>query len=160
MALLYFNIVLLTVVIVLSLQKILVLYKTIVLQRLSENRQVPVKYVKSSVPKNQADNLVDKISGFHDSFFLNPDLNLENMASFLGCTRHHLSQVINEEFSMSFTQYTNERRLNVAVLLLTGNPDWDIELVSIKSGFTSKATFYRVFKTRYHVSPAAYREQQ
>ena len=55
------------------------------------------------------------------------------------------------------TAYIRELRLDYAVRLMNERPELSVEQVSQASGFTSADTFTRNFRTKYGMTPTAYR---
>ena len=90
--------------------------------------------------------------------YLNPDLNLVDLAGLTGMNRATLSHLINSEFGMNFNDYINGFRIDAVKMQLASGQHKQLSLlgIALESGFNSKATFNRVFKKRYHVSPTSY----
>ena len=82
---------------------------------------------------------------------------LTGMAHELGVSQYTLSRIFSSTFHCNFNTYLNDARLNYAVALLE-NTDQPITDICYNSGFESQRTFNRVFKERYHVTPAQYRK--
>lgn len=89
--------------------------------------------------------------------YLNPELKLDDLASLLGLSRHHMSQVINQHFHKSFFDFLNEYRIKEAKLMLLDRPK-DKQVLTIeviyKVGFNNKASFYKAFKKYVGTSPS------
>ena len=81
-------------------------------------------------------------------------LSLEEIARHLYVSKYHLSHAFSREVGVSLYRYIMLRRLLLArQLLLAGQGAGQ---VSISCGFSDYASFYRVFKAEYGVSPRAY----
>lgn len=115
------------------------------------------KYSKSSLSPDLAESLLHKILMLDNSFFLNSALRQEDMAHELNTTKHYLSQILNSKLNCNFSQYVNQKRLEHAETILV-NSNTDVETIAYNSGFSSKVTFYRVFKNKFGVSPGEYRK--
>jgi len=91
--------------------------------------------------------------------YKNQNLRLADLAEELSMPPHALSQLINEQLSVSFAELVNQYRVEVAKALLE-DPDSDkYTLVAIAqhAGFNSKASFNRAFKKHAKMSPSEYR---
>jgi AraC-like DNA-binding protein len=86
-----------------------------------------------------------------------PDLDLAELARKLGTNTAYLSRGLNEGLGLGFAEAINGLRVeHVAARLRDGAND-DILTLAIDAGFGSKATFNRVFKERFGITPSAYR---
>ncbi len=95
-----------------------------------------------------------------EKLYLQPDLTISNLAEKLNCTRHHLSQVLNENLNKSYYDYINILRVEEAKLLLKESSYQNQKIASIAydSGFNSLSTFNDVFKKFTGQTPSAYRK--
>ena len=93
--------------------------------------------------------------------YLNPDLNLVDLAQELNLSRAKLSAIINAGFSKNFNDFVNEYRVNAFKAALADGKQEKLSLLGIayECGFNSKATFNRVFKKFTHSSPTEYLHQ-
>ena len=89
--------------------------------------------------------------------FMNPDLKITDLAAVLGSNRSAISACINSQRDCSFPQFVNTYRLNYALELLRNQPDIKIAEVCVKSGFSSEASFYRLFKAFTGTTPNAWK---
>ena len=94
--------------------------------------------------------------------YLNPDLNLSDLANFLDMNRAQLSQIINSGFQKNFNDFINEYRVNTFKEKLNLGEHEQLSLLGIAfdSGFNSEATFNRVFKKITQTSPSEYLQTQ
>lgn len=89
--------------------------------------------------------------------YLNPSLNLNDIALELMSNRTYLSQMINQEYQMNFYSFVNQYRIRDAVSLLENqDPQYTIDEVVELSGFKSKSVFYKQFKEVTGMTPLAY----
>jgi len=63
-----------------------------------------------------------------------------------------------EEASMSFSHTVTAMRIERSRRLLREAPTMKVATIALASGFDSLATFYRVFRTAFGVSPMGYRQ--
>ena len=94
--------------------------------------------------------------------YLNPDLNLSDLANSLDMNRAQLSQIINSGFQKNFNDFINEYRVNTFKEKLNLGEHEQLSLLGVAydSGFNSKATFNRVFKKITQTSPSEYLQTQ
>lgn len=93
--------------------------------------------------------------------YLDPQLTIDDLAGSLGCSRHHLSQAINEQLDQSFYDCVNYYRVEEAKLLLA-EPDkasYKIASIAYDAGFNSISTFNDVFKKIAGLTPSQFRKQ-
>lgn len=86
-----------------------------------------------------------------------PDLDLAELARRLGTNTAYLSRGLNEGLGLGFAEAINGLRVEHVAARLRDGSDGDILTLAIDAGFGSKATFNRVFKNRFGVTPSAYR---
>jgi len=90
--------------------------------------------------------------------YLNPDLNLIDLAKSLQMTRAQLSELINLGFQQNFNDFINQHRVASVKEMLKAGRQEQLSLLGIayECGFNSKATFNRVFKKWTGSSPTEY----
>jgi len=85
------------------------------------------------------------------------DLSLTSLAEVVNLNGHQLSELINSEFSMSFSKFVRKYRVEEAKVLLKAEPDASILSISMQVGFRSQSNFYAAFKEVTGKSPSYYR---
>ena len=90
--------------------------------------------------------------------YLNPELNLSDLADQAHMSRAQLSEIINSGFGKNFNDFVNEYRVEAFKVKLKENKHEQLSLLGIAQdcGFNSKATFNRVFKKLTNSSPSDY----
>jgi len=98
----------------------------------------------------------------NDKLFLNPELNLKDLAEKAKMNRTQVSQIINSSFSKNFNDFVNEYRVNAFKEKLNKGEHKQLSLLGLAMdcGFNSKATFNRVFKKITKTSPSEYLASQ
>lgn len=93
--------------------------------------------------------------------YLNPQLTLDRLAQLLNLSPRQVSTAINSCFKQNFNGYINRYRVAEARLLLDNAEFESLTVMEIaqRAGFSSKATFNRIFKSVVGTSPQAYRQQ-
>ena len=89
--------------------------------------------------------------------YLNPNLKISDLAMTVGTNRSTISACINSQRDCSFPQLVNTYRVAHAQELLRNQPDMKIAEVCVKSGFSSEASFYRIFKAVTGTTPNAWK---
>lgn len=90
--------------------------------------------------------------------YLNPDLSLKDLASYLELPANYVSQLLNLGFQKNFSEYVNTYRINEFKerILLEENKGLTIMAVAYDSGFNSKTVFNTFFKKIEGITPNAY----
>ena len=82
-----------------------------------------------------------------DRLFLQPDLNLQELALHLKSGAPQVSATINQVFQQNFNDYVNSLRIEEFIRLYKLQGDkYTLLSLAFDSGFNSKATFNRAFK--------------
>ena len=79
--------------------------------------------------------------------FMNPNLKITDLVIALGTNRSAISACINSQRDCTFPQFVNTYRVARAQELLRNEPDIKIAEVWVKAGFSSEASFFRIFKS-------------
>lgn len=92
---------------------------------------------------------------------LNSDLRLSDLAARLGIAERTLSQVFSEALAESFYDFVNGYRVEEVKRRLPDPTSGHLTILGIamESGFSSKASFNRVFKKTVGMTPTVYRER-
>jgi AraC-like DNA-binding protein len=77
----------------------------------------------------------------------------------LNTNRNYIYNAINKEIGMSFSDYTNLRRIQYAATLIDNHPKAILADVAQKSGFSSASSFYRNFKSIMGCTPSEYQRK-
>ncbi|MDP9042406.1 MAG: helix-turn-helix domain-containing protein [Bacteroidota bacterium] len=94
--------------------------------------------------------------------FLEPELNLEQLASQLLIKPKLLSQAINEILGQNFYDFINRHRIEEAARLLTNPKDKKITVLEVlyEVGFNSKSSFNTLFKKYTGQTPTEFRRKR
>ena len=94
------------------------------------------------------------------SLHLEKNLNIDRFSKRLGYKPRRVSQLLNDQLGMSFSEFINHYRVEHAKIILSQNPTITIAEVMNQSGFNSESSFYRIFKKMTGDSPKLYREHE
>jgi len=118
-------------------------------------------YQKSGLNNEDAQIILDKLKHLMltEQLYLDSELHLATLASEAGVSTHKLSQVINEYLNKNFFDFVNEYRLEKVKAMLIDPAYKNLKIISLAydSGFSSKSTFYNLFKKSEGITPAEYR---
>jgi AraC-like DNA-binding protein len=121
------------------------------------------KYQKSSL---EAERLEEYARRLVDCFetkrpWLAAELSLNTLAREMHVSPHHLSQVFARAFGTTFYDFVNGYRVREAArqVLQEGERGKTLLAIALDSGFSSKASFNRVFKARTGMTPSEFRER-
>lgn len=89
--------------------------------------------------------------------FLDPELDLQQVATATGYSRNQISHLLNQVLGESFYRYVNRARLQYLLDILQAGSDLKrIDELAFASGFNSLSAFYSCFKRHTGLSPKAY----
>ena len=96
----------------------------------------------------------------HHKPFLDPELDLQQVAAATGYSRNQISHLLNQVLGQSFYRYVNQARLQHLLDGLEAGGDWRrIDELAFAAGFNSLSAFYKCFRTRLGLTPKAYLKQ-
>ncbi|WP_436515093.1 helix-turn-helix domain-containing protein [Ekhidna sp. To15] len=124
------------------------------------NLVAPAKYnarlaVETS-DKSQSNKLISVLES--DKMYLNPDLGRRDLALRLEITEEKVSAILNDELDITFYSLVNQMRVDESKELLDNGAaeTLTMEAIAGQSGFKSKTTFYKFFKTKVGMNPKEY----
>jgi len=93
--------------------------------------------------------------------FTNNELSLQSIAKKYFTSESYVTRIVKQRTSLSFTDYLNELRTNMAIqLLLNPNKLYSMKEISQLVGYNSQHYFSRAFKNYVGMSPNQYRNQK
>ena len=121
------------------------------------------KYRKTGIDAEQSGALWGQLQKWMatEQPYLDPDLNLSQLAGYLDQTNNVVSMVLNHHAGCSLYQYINGLRVEKAQEMLVA-PEWRKRKfleIGMEVGFNSQSTFYKHFKNRTGLTPQQYRQQ-
>ncbi len=122
----------------------------------------PAKMPRDSEAKSQSDfNKIKDVLG-NRKLYLKPNLTLTELADAAHLPRHQVSQAINSVYGGNFFDLINELRVEEFKNLVKDPSKKNLSLLGIaqESGFSSKASFYSVFKKKTGLTPSEFAERQ
>jgi len=119
------------------------------------------KYKKSALSKSDIKQklVLLKSAMENDQPYLSSQFSLTTLAQKTGLSKHHISQITNEELGCTFFEFTNRYRVQEAKRRLDSSDDFiKLEQLAYDLGYKSKSTLYAAFKRETGLTPAKYRE--
>ena len=125
--------------------------------------KINIKYSKSTLLDQDKKRIHSKIEDYlsNSANFVNHKLNLQTLSHAIDEKKHHISQTISEQYSTSFNDLINERRIQYSKKLLI-HPNYahyKILAIALESGFTNKTTFNRAFLKFNSFTPSEFIKQ-
>lgn len=123
--------------------------------------QLPAETLYTTDIFLKEDLLINKLKEFlkDNPVYTDPTINRKNLAEMLGTNENYLRVAIKEKLGYTFSEYINELRLNHAKkLLILPQEEYTIEDIAIESGFGTRSTMHRQFRSKYKITPDEYRK--
>jgi AraC-like DNA-binding protein len=118
------------------------------------------KYKKSSLTPSFSSELKEKLIYLLESekIYKQNDISLDYLAEKLDTTRHNASQVINENFNLSFFELINTYRIEEALEILKNDTTKSKNIIEVayEVGFNNKVSFNKSFKKHLSQTPSQY----
>lgn len=131
-----------------------VLYKQIRKNFKDEERQGSNTIVDDSSLISRLNILMKEEKPFTDS-----GITRKSLADRLGTNEVYLADAIRENFDgLTYLDYINHLRLDYACQLLIDNRNFTLDAIADEAGFGSSATFFRLFKKEYAMSPGDFKK--
>lgn len=116
------------------------------------------KYQRSGLKPDVLDQHHQKLLEFMDTKkpYLEPKLNLGDLAKQLEISPNQLSQVINQKERANFHDFVNRYRIEEFINQAKQNRQYSLLAIALDSGFNSKSSFNSVFKKQKGMTPSAF----
>ena len=122
------------------------------------------KYEKSILTNEQISALKSSVTHIMEieKPYLKTDLKLSELAGLLNVSANHLSQFLNQELKTNFYDFINNYRVEEVKkrLINPENADYTILSIAFDSGFSSKASFNRIFKKFTGTTPSHFNKSE
>lgn len=125
-----------------------------------EDGKKKIRYEKNKLKESEADRYKKTLLDYMEKEkpFLRNKITLQQVASAIHIPTHHLSQVLNDKINQNFFDFINTYRINALKEKLRDPANKHLTILGIAydCGFSSKASFNRVFKKHTGVTPSEY----
>jgi len=120
------------------------------------------KYEKTGIPEIQRKSYEQKLVQFmeEEKPYLDPFLNIKELAKKISIPVHHLSQVINSNIKKNFFDFINSYRIEESKKLLNQYNSQEKTVLEIlyECGYNSKSVFNTAFKKHTGLTPTQFRK--
>ncbi len=128
-----------------------------------ENKKLNIAFKieqKINIDDEKEKEILEKLESLIDKkYFLNQEFNQQNVAKKIKTNTTYLSLVVNKNYGKSFSEYSNELKINYAIEELINNPTYrkySTQAIAESVGFKNNVSFTKSFKKRAGVSPAQF----
>ena len=91
------------------------------------------------------------------NLFVRPKLDRGDVAKEMGMTTNEFNALFNRFSKMSFNNYINDLRMELAAKMLKDKQNYTIEAIATECGIPVRQTFHRLFAKKFGMTPAEYR---
>lgn len=129
-------------------------------KRILAEENILTPYKNSTLTEETKQLIEHKIRLFfeEEKAYLNPELNMNVLSEHLKIPKYQLTEVLNTNIGMNFFQFVNSYRVDAVKRMLTDIKNkFSIEAIGYECGFSSKSSFYTVFKSMTGKTPVSYR---
>jgi AraC-like DNA-binding protein len=120
------------------------------------------KYQNNNLPLEKKRQIIDELIKIMEieKIYSDSSLTLTILSKKLEISVPCLSQIINEEFNLSFPEFVNGYRVRDAErLLLSTQAEFTVQQIMFKVGFNSKSAFYNAFKKYTGYTPSEIKQK-
>lgn len=128
---------------------------------LNRHHLVNQKYKNTGLPESENKEIVDKIDSLfrNQQLFLDPKLTINSLADTSQIGARQISQAINQQCNISFSDFVKQYRIEHAKRLLEqSRPRTKLAVIASESGFGNVTSFNNAFKTFVGCTPSEYRD--
>lgn len=153
---------------------LILIFKTLYdkyMQLLSENKLLQIRYRKliteldnnsshSRIKNLNVDDVLGKLKNLTEDgiVFLEPGFTLNSLGKLLGIRPDQVSELLNSELNISFSNFLNTIRIQKACELIQKFPEKTILQIGFDVGFGSKSNFNRTFRELTGMTPHDYKK--
>ncbi len=118
------------------------------------------KTISISIDDEKEEEIVKKLIALESKqFYLTPDFNQQTVAKKIKTNTTYLSYVVNKRFGKSFSEYSNELKINYIIKELVNNSTYrkySTQALAESVGFKNAISFSKSFNKRTGVSPVQF----
>ena len=128
-----------------------------------ESNEQKEKYKNSNLSDEQKEEYIEHIYSFMQTErpFLNAELTVQDLSKQLNISRHHLTEILNNDIGKNFFTFVNEYSVEEVKRRLLDERFEHLTIVAIafESGFNSKSTFNSIFKQNTGSTPSQWKAE-
>ena len=120
----------------------------------------PLKYAGSSFNQDDMKIYTERLHHLmvEEKVYLNNKIRLKDLSERINLSNHHSSQLINQQFNLSFFDFINKYRVSEAKKLISEHPDYTLLQIAFEAGFNNKTSFVNAFKKFENTTPSNFRK--
>ena len=127
----------------------------------AEPDQTEERYKKSNLTTDRKEEIRTRILTYfeEETPYLNSELSMNLLSEKLNISKHQLTEVLNTIIGKNFFQFVNEYRVEAVKQKLSdaSNDKYSIEAIGYDCGFSSKSSFFSVFKNITGQTPSQFK---
>jgi len=137
---------------------LLLMYGAGMFRSTKENKE---KYANKKIEQDVASEYVTKLEELmqKQAYYKDANLTLNKLSKPVGISPAVLSQLLNDNLDVSFSNYVNEFRISAAKARLLDEHSITMDVLAEEVGFNSQSTFYSAFRKVTGTTPAKFREK-
>ncbi|WP_167492320.1 helix-turn-helix domain-containing protein [Leptospira dzoumogneensis] len=135
------------------------LYKRYISYQLRKGYEIQKPYKQSRLNEIDLDELEERLQMImqRDRIYTEESITLADLAKYADVTVHQLSEYLNVKKGISFRNYINEWRVNLACEMLKTKPEMSILDIAYECGFKAKSSFHLAFQKHTGMHPKKFR---
>lgn len=122
----------------------------------------PITFNTKKIDENKVLLIVDQLKGImeKEKLYRIPDLTIQELAKKMNVSASNLSFAINTHFKGSYRDFINDYKISEVKEMLLNSKHQNLSMLGIatEAGFSSEATFYRIFKSKVGMSPKEFKD--
>lgn len=126
----------------------------------TSDSNVKKEVVSISLDEEKENEILEKLASLEKKFYyLKPDFTQQAVAKKIKTNTTYLSYVVNKKFNKTFSEYSNELKINYAINEMISNPTYrkySTQAIAESVGFKNAVSFTRSFNKRTGVTPAQF----
>jgi AraC-like DNA-binding protein len=137
------------------------LKQEIIYTEITNEDKLHERYTKSQLSTERKEIINQQIIEYFRKHqpYLNPNLSMDILSDSLKIPKHQLTEVLNVSIGKNFFQFVNEYRVEeVKKRLKKPKQNFSIEAIGYDCGFSSKSSFFTVFKKITGKTPSQFKE--
>lgn len=126
----------------------------------TSHSNVKKEAVSISLDEEKENEILEKLASLEKKlYYLKPDFTQQAVAKKIKTNTTYLSYVVNKKFNKTFSEYSNELKINYAINEMISNPTYrkySTQAIAESVGFKNAVSFTRSFNKRTGVTPAQF----
>ena len=134
-------------------------YTGIALRLIKRNKGEEKQKYQNKLDQEEVSHVISRLKELMEEQkpYKDPEFSMSKLSNQLSVSRHFLSQLLNDNMQLRYTDLINQYRIEEACRLIESNTHFNLEAIAYEVGFNSKSTFYATFKKLKGSTPSQYR---